>query len=72
MANAEVNIKYTENRRGSRTLVLNDYMFRLKTEKKKVVVAKTVGAQDIWKQQYAWPARKNLIQVRIMDWLSTG
>ena len=39
MANAEVNIKYTENRRGSRTLVLNDYMFRLKTEKKK---AKTV------------------------------
>ena len=36
--NADVNIKYTENRTGSSTLVLNDYMFRLKTEKK----AKTV------------------------------
>ena len=33
--NADVNIKYTENRTGSSTLVLNDYMFRLKTEKKR-------------------------------------
>ena len=55
MANAEVNIKYTENRRGSRTLVLNDYMFRLKTEKK--------GENSYWycvKPIYV--ARKNLIQ----------
>ena len=38
MANADVNIKYIENTIGISTLVLNDYMFRLKTEKK----AKTV------------------------------
>ena len=49
----KVNIKYIENRRGSRTLVLNDYMFRLKTEKK--------GENSYWycvKPTYL--ARKNL------------
>ena len=53
---ADVNIKYIENRIGSSTLVLNYYMFRLKTEKKK-------GENSYWycvKPTYL--ARKNLIQ----------
>ena len=35
MANGDANIKYIENTIGSSTLVLNDYMFRLKTEKRR-------------------------------------
>ena len=53
--NADVNIKYTENRTGSSTLVLNDYMFRLKTEKK--------GENSYWYcVKPTYHTRKNLIQ----------
>ena len=60
MANGDVNIKYIENTIGSSTLVLNDYMFRLKTEKKK---NQKKGENSYWycvKPTYL--VRKNLIQ----------
>ena len=54
MANAEVNIKFIENRRGGRTLIHNDYMFRLKTEK---------GENSYWYcVKPTCPARINLNQ----------
>ena len=45
--NGDVNIKYIENRTGSSTLVLNDYMFRLKTEKKAKTVTGIAQSQHI-------------------------